>query len=89
MERGIDVMLKASYGVSSREAARTTIKSLPLYLKGVAELSHTPSKAVAGLLVRPEMLNFTGQCGVVLVKDGPIHTPSQFQIWVQEQLVSG
>jgi len=41
------------------------------------QLAHPFSQVVAGLLMGPEMLDFSGQRGVVFVKDSPVDTPSQ------------
>ena len=60
MEGGVDLMLKASYRVSTSEMGRTPVERLPLHFKGVAELAHASGKTVTGLLVGAEVLDFAG-----------------------------
>ena len=76
--------LKASKGVSLSEAGQALIKSLPFDFQRLSELSHMPGKAIARLPVRSKMLDFSSQCGVVLIEEGPVDAPCQFEIWVEE-----
>jgi len=51
-------------------------------------LAHPFGQTVTGLFVRPEVLNFSSQRGVVLVKQGPVDAPCQFEVRVKEQFVA-
>jgi len=34
------------------------------------------------------MLDFSSQYGVILIKNGPVYTYGQLQIWVEEELIA-
>jgi len=34
-----------------------------------------------------EMLNFSGQSGVVFIEDGPVYAPSQLQVGMEEEFI--
>ena len=84
MEGGIDVTLKASEGVGLGEAGRASVKSLPLDFQRPSKLSHAFCEMLACLLMRSKVLDFSSQCGVVLIEKGPVDASCQFKIWVKE-----
>jgi len=84
----VDVTLEASKGVGLGKAGQTSVEGLPFYFQRLTKLAHPVSKTIAGLLVRAKVLDLASQCGVVLMKDGPVDASRQFEVRVIEEFVA-